>query len=415
MKRLVSISIALMLIVAMTGCQGQNNISANAASEKLTPLTTEQKISDFEGLYKVLEENYPFFEVNKRMHGIDWLANKNKYIEMIKTTKTDDEYLTALRNILKDLNNLHVGIADSSYYYHYKELIASTQNMPAWLKQMESPNTVTRYSHMDTNTAKQQPMPNQQNKLTKANVASKILIDNEVAYLEISSLDFSKIEEDMKIIKPFLESIKDYRVLIIDIRGNGGGSESYWSRNIVPMLIDKPLSYATYFVYRGGDFSKEFINNKLNNDISRLKPIKEINKEKLLNSPPELLDDYKYYYKSEDVIQPNNSVGFKGKIYLLVDKQVYSSSEAFASFAKSTGFATLVGETTGGDGIGQDPLYCSLPKSGYLMVFPFVMGLTDDGTCDEEHKTVPDIEVFAEKMKDMKKDPAIQYVLKLYK
>lgn len=42
----------------------------------------------------------------------------------------------------------------------------------------------------------------------------------------------------------------------------------------------------------------------------------------------------------------------KGKLWMLVNENVYSSSEYAAMFTKATGFATLVGRTTGGDGIG---------------------------------------------------------------
>ena len=43
---------------------------------------------------------------------------------------------------------------------------------------------------------------------------------------------------------------------------------------------------------------------------------------------------------------------FKGQIWLLVGPQVYSSAESFAVFCKQTGFATLVGQPTGGSNSG---------------------------------------------------------------
>lgn len=45
---------------------------------------------------------------------------------------------------------------------------------------------------------------------------------------------------------------------------------------------------------------------------------------------------------------------------------VYSASESFAVFCQETGFATLVGSPTGGDGIGAlDPVFLQLPNSGH--------------------------------------------------
>lgn len=417
MKRLVSIIVALTLLLAVTGCQEQSSIPANdSANQKIAQLTMKEKMEDFESLYKVLEENYPFFDVNKRMNGVDWLANKNKYINMINMAVTEQQYEEALDIILKDLNNGHVDILRKDFYLFLRAALERIENMPAWKEQLGKPKTVIRYSDINSTSANPETSENQTiSYITPNNISNTILFDKKVAYLRIATLNSFNIEEDMKVIRPFVESIKDYHALIIDIRGNGGGDSNYWSGNLVPMLINKPISYNNYYVYRGGDFSTEFIKNKLQKDYDNLKPINEIENEKLSNIPPELLYNYKYYLKSEEVIRPKDSIEFKGNIYLLVDRRVYSSSEMFASFAKDTGFATLVGEITGGDGIGQDPLVFSLPNSGYVMRFPMVMGLTADGSCNEEHKTIPDIKVAAERTQDIAKDKAIQYVLNLYK
>ena len=53
------------------------------------------------------------------------------------------------------------------------------------------------------------------------------------------------------------------------------------------------------------------------------------------------------------------------KIFLLVDESVYSASETFAMFCKENELATLIGETTGGDGCGYDPLLFNLRISSF--------------------------------------------------
>lgn len=78
-----------------------------------------------------------------------------------------------------------------------------------------------------------------------------------------------------------------------------------------------------------------------------------------------------------------------------------------------TGFATLVGERTGGDGMGDDPAICVLPNSGYLFRFTKEMGLTSDGTSNFEHKTEPDIKVSAKVNSNLSNDEAVQVVLKI--
>ncbi|MDF2522134.1 MAG: Prc2 [Clostridia bacterium] len=111
------------------------------------------------------------------------------------------------------------------------------------------------------------------------------------------------------------------------------------------------------------------------------------------NYPPEIADQFKYFVSLTETVVPHNPVKFKGKIYLLIDGGVYSAAESFASFAKSTGWATLVGTTTGGDGIIADPALMMLPNSGIVVRFSSSMGLNIDGTVNEEYHTTPDMYV----------------------
>ena len=78
---------------------------------------------------------------------------------------------------------------------------------------------------------------------------------------------------------------------------------------------------------------------------------------------------------------------------MLVGPGVYSASEMFAIFCKDTGFAPLVGQTTGGDGIGVDPMVCVLPNSGIAYQFTTINGLNLSGGSNQEMGTEPDIVV----------------------
>ncbi|WP_442952502.1 S41 family peptidase [Paraclostridium sp. AKS81] len=107
-------------------------------------------------------------------------------------------------------------------------------------------------------------------------------------------------------------------------------------------------------------------------------------------------------------------MNFKGNIYLLTDKKVYSSSEFFAMFCKESKFATLIGGTTGGDGGGLDPALFELKNSGLIVRMASGMYLNKDGICDEEVKTIPDFEINnCERTKNVKDDKCINKVLEL--
>ncbi|HYF75225.1 MAG TPA: S41 family peptidase, partial [Candidatus Nitrosocosmicus sp.] len=303
--RVFLVLLVFVFTASLLGCQQEESVQAfEAKGEDPGQLSMEQKLEDFEYMYKVLEENYPFFEVNKRMNGIDWLAN-----------------------------NDHTGIIGKQYYSFLRESFEPIkEKWTPWWEQLNMESAVKRNaSEQGSSTAASN---NNGKYITPNNVDAKLLHYKKVAYLGVKSLNGLNIENDMKIIKPFLESIKDYDALIIDIRQNGGGSSYYWSEHVVPMLITEPIKWTQYFVYRGGAFSEPFIKCLRGSGFESMKPIEEFSKEGLTKAPSEILKDYKYYINAEEIIQPRDSVNFRGKIYILVDSEVYSSSEMWASFAK---------------------------------------------------------------------------------
>jgi hypothetical protein len=407
-KRLIFIiSIFIVSLLGYLWIRTTGSIGTSAANKQLTQ---KQKLNDFEHMYTILKDNYPYFEVNKRQNGVDWLSKKDKYISQIKVTNNDDSYFKVLQNILSELNNGHASMINKDFYLLIKAIFEQDTSMnEAWLKQINNPKAKERYSAMPDS----KNTPKDSNYKVPDNVETSILEKDKTAYMAIHSFNSLNIAGDMKIITPFLQSIKDYKTLIIDIRANGGGDSRYWSDNIVPMLLNKTVSDKQYIVFRGGSFVEQFVKNRFNISYSDLRKISEIDNENLKNLPPELKNDFKYYAANSISYSPKNSIGFKGKIYLLVDGGVFSSAEAFAVFAKDTGFATLVGDKTGGDGIGFDPAVCTLPNSGYGFRFPLEMGLTADGTSNFEHKTEPDIKVSTKIGPTLTDDQAIKTVLKL--
>jgi C-terminal processing protease CtpA/Prc len=231
------------------------------------------------------------------------------------------------------------------------------------------------------------PIKYEQNTSTSLNVSSseeKVLKKNEIAYIKVKSMSNRTLDTDGKKILEFYKSIKDYPYLVIDIRGNGGGTDEYWRRNIVEPLISETKSSAVAMAYKG-NYIKPFLRGR--GIIT--KPIDKL--PKLFYS--KYASKMDRFIETTRKVKPKNSVSFKGKIYLLVDDYVYSSSESFAAFCKATGFAELVGTITGGDGIGIDPCVTALPNSGLVIRFSLDMGINSDGSANEQVHTKPNIYV----------------------
>lgn len=86
------------------------------------PLTTEQKLEDFNYLYDTLESSFPYFEVKKRQFGTDWLVMYDQFKAQISGTADDLEYYRALVSILNQLQNGHTNIIEpGSHYEDYIE------------------------------------------------------------------------------------------------------------------------------------------------------------------------------------------------------------------------------------------------------------------------------------------------------
>lgn len=415
MKKSILITLLMIVTFSFIGCMDNNKKVSNEEVSNKKELTEKEKLEDFEYMYTILKDNYPYFEVNKRQNGVDWLSKKGEYIDRIKVSIDDESFFNTLQIILSEFNNGHVYMLEKKFYSRAKEVYnKDSDSYEAWLKQLNNPKAIKRYEAEEGQKDKSSGTSNSSSShIVSDNIKASILEKDKTAYLAIRSFNSFYIEEDMKIIKPFLQDIKGYKALIIDIRGNGGGATSYWSDNIVPMLINGPLDYSYYMAYRGGSFVEDFVKSKYGLDYDDFKPISNVKEENLKKLPPEVSESFKYYAKNTITLEPNNPIGFNGKVYLLIDDRVFSSSEAFAVFAKSTGFATLVGERTGGDGIGDDPAICTLPNSGYCFKFTKEMGINPDGTCNFEYKTEPDIKVSAVEATNFNNDGAIQAVLKL--
>ena len=76
---------------------------------------------------------------------------------------------------------------------------------------------------------------------------------------------------------------------------------------------------------------------------------------------------------------------------MLTSDNVFSASDKFACFCKSTGFATIVGTQTSGDGLGSTPVLVLLPYSGVLVRFSAMAGENPDGSMNAREGTKPDI------------------------
>lgn len=374
----------------------------NYTAENYIGITNKQMLEDYEYLWKILKENYPYFGVAKRM-GIDTDKIYKDYKEKIKNCKNDFEYYNLIKYFTREWKGLgHLNLLEAyelQYYITtYIAVSASSQEMQKhyepWLDALNNPLTLKNYALfylmmnppellaiMDIEKNNQTSGEKQQQK--SSNITTEILEEGKTAYMKIDSFGYELIEQNRPVIINFYNEVKDYDNLIIDITNNGGGSYDFWKQLIILPNVDKKLESTTYDLFMLGENNKKYIDYDS-------KPIKQLPKFEKISQ--EDLKTFDAFVEEKTVIEPIEPQKlFNGKIWVLIGPTVYSASENFAVFCKNTGFATLVGTNTGGDGIGSDPAFITLPNTGLLVKYSFDYGINADGSGNEEFGTTPDI------------------------
>ena len=364
-------------------------------------LTAEQKQEDLDYLYKILEENYPYMNLLERKLGVNLEEEYKEAREMTAQTTTDAQLFVLLEWLTgKAELTGHLSVITPFEYDYFVEVYRSLENMAEeeHARMTKLADTYGNEESAETYDALtdliwpvyqkvmdyygQTPSGGGQDETP--NVETKILEEGRIAYIAIHSFDMSKYDESKKALFDFYEQVQDYEHVIFDLTGNGGGGSVYFDDLIAAPNIDEPLEVDTYFLMKDGDYNLSYFGKEMFAPSAPLAEMPRMNQEDLRELPLPMLQ--------ENVVMPlYEEKLLKGRLWMLVDGAVFSSSEYAAMMTKATGFATLVGTTTGGDGIGTDPLPVVLPNSKIIVRYSEFYGVTNDGAGSQEFGTEPDI------------------------
>ncbi|MBS5938046.1 peptidase S41 [Clostridium sartagoforme] len=388
--------LVLLLLISVLSLIGYKSINIFKST-----LTQEEKVEDFLYMYDVIEKSYPYLEVNKRVNNVDWLANKENYLARIKKTKNDANFIKELNNILADLNNNHTHvISDSSFF----EIVTNAYDRLGWYDFFDDEIVKKRYESIGK-------IEFNKKTFSTEDLILKDIVEEKVGYIFLPEMTprGESIEENISITSEYIKTLENHESIVIDIRGNSGGNDAYWEE-VISRIIPKSYNTSGYILFR----DSAIINNYVKSRDINTKDIKDLPKEIVNNGPVEITSKFKSFTKSDWIVESKDSINFKGDIYLLVDKVVFSAAESFSIFCKENGIATLIGETTAGDGGGYDPVLFKLKNSGLIVRMASDMYLTNSGICNEEFKTTPDYIIENPKRtKNFSDDKCINKVLEL--
>ncbi|MBC8222980.1 hypothetical protein H8E65_00190 [Candidatus Bathyarchaeota archaeon] len=440
----------------------------------------EEWLKDFEYLYNLVQENYPYLPLKERTHGYNWLDLRAVFEERIRNASDNEDFLYVIMEAVEALQNRHTHVLDPGTVIEYHSLYKGLYPMNIvfsdevaeaadywfehfervyerkYLSRFEVRIVYDRGDYIITD-SQGNPLPRMGVKVTKVDgvlidEAVKTCFDREyldwdfmrnktylwrispyefggdaaftvldsignevdlplhpsygpssisglyppsdfifkkheeesVGYMYIGTFDPSTVGSHEDDILDFYGAIENYDYLIIDIRGNTGGGFSSWVECIVKPLIKDDVLHEYYLAYRTGEYIQWFHDGYLGDKA----PVSKVVFRYL---PPEVQSEDYEIYNFSMTYTPTQEVDFVGKIVLLTDFMVYSAAEGFTNFCKQTGFATIYGTPSGGDGFFIWPIYCVLPNSKIAITMTSSMSLDYTGHANEQVRTQPDI------------------------
>lgn len=354
---------------------------------------------DYDFFWRTIEENYPYAAAIERINGKNLAEVKEKYTPSADKAESAEELHAVLEDCMGEFPELtgHFNLMHASTYRFYMDVSFYNPDdgkLQFIRKELDTPQSRTFYSYKEpeeaSNMGDEQAMSFGNLEIKYLQLPKSGEKREYAGYVAIHSMLPAWENDDAARWANFWVQLNelDSKECIIDIRGNGGGDDGYWVDNVVAPNISTELG-EPHIALVCGRKSVDYLEHTYGETIPTIKTLDTTALTALI---PDDLALATHYTESCLTVEPSGDTPiFNGRFWLLVDEAVYSSSEAFAIFCKDTGFATIVGTGTGGDGIGIDPLAVTLPNSGIAFRFSTMFGLNSDGSCNEEVGTIPDI------------------------
>ena len=195
------------------------------------------------------------------------------------------------------------------------------------------------------------------------NPQKKIELYGDIAYLNAGAFGSETIDGEKRY-RQFIDStfavIKDNKIkkIVIDLRNNPGGHNAY-SDYLISYFAHKPFKWYSSFSIKTSKVLKEHTRQQADTTDEYSKAILRHRDGQVFNY------DLPFYNPVE------KSKRFKGKVYVLVNRQTYSMAAVSAALIQDYKFGEIVGEETGD----VPTLYASqfsftLPQTGILVKVP---------------------------------------------
>jgi C-terminal processing protease CtpA/Prc len=153
--------------------------------------------------------------------------------------------------------------------------------------------------------------------------------------------------------------------LIIDLRANPGG-DNLFSDMMIAWFADKPFRFFSQFKVRVSPESTKANADRIRNDAAAAGPVSRQYAEMYAKARPGEIVDFEM-----PLAQPRKDERFRGKVFLLIDRQSYSNTVAVAALVQDYKFGTVLGEETSDMATTYGAMEkFTLPKTGIVVCYP---------------------------------------------
>lgn len=395
---LAAVLACLLLLGSFSGCGGSGEVRPPAQTQSTAP-TSAEGVSEASGseapvtdapapfaadyalVWEALETDYPYLPY-LRDKGIDVDGIRARYAAKLEQAADTEDFAALLEEMFRDLKNTaHLSLVSRDFFpMLYRGYTETSDDFHAAWRETAALAAASAYYA---------PTPEQEAEDPSSDSASYCppakyswYEDCKTLCLSIRTFLPDTVDRDRDLLRNALEAHPDAENLVFDIAGNSGGDDRYWRQNLVgPFGEDHSLRQRLYF--RGTERNLPCFEGRW--DCFSTAEAEDA-------APWAEALGLDRFCRVETPIPGREAVHSDAKRWVLVNEQVYSSSESFVCFCKATGWATVAGTRTGGDGVGFDPVLRFLPDSGLLFRFSIGAGENPDGTMSLEG-TAPDLEL----------------------
>jgi len=355
--------------------------------------TREGFLLDFDYMMSALEENYPHFGTIYRKTGVDLRKVATQVREMIADESFDIDsqifYDILAEHFFPYASHVgHLGIVSPNTYHDAMELAISLSAQSGFnYRVMTHPASVEFYGPPIPREA---IIPVYSIMGYESNFLFETIEEGSIAYVKFVTMSSRDFDADITLMTEFYERIQGFEHLIVDIRGNPGGQDLF-NYLILSPNITETVSASMLGFYIDGELNQRFL-QYFNFSLT---PVDQVDVRQIPQMNEDDMRQMDYMVQLFLRADPNPDFldlppnGFDGQIWLLIDGSGFSAAEAAAYMSKQSGFATLVGEQSGGCIGGTEAIWVAMPNSGIIFSYDPVL-ITDEYGCSlNEFPTLP--------------------------